>query len=184
MRKAIAERDGRIEALELAVTQKNAEIEAFNIDLQAAEENYDNLQTQSTREREELEASIANLQMTITGHETKIASLQQDMITMTNSHNSEIDDRNVRIAELNHAVADYEAQQRDLTAEVQSLERRVTAEAEQMLQLQADKEEEIESLKQQIRDKHAKILVVEEKATLADKYVDTPHFSAYVHPAC
>jgi myosin protein heavy chain len=173
MRSKLAERDARIEALELAVNQKNAELETFEVELRTAEEAYDDLKAQSTREAEDLEASIATLQSTITEHEEKIAGLHEEKITMVDSHNSQIDDRNARIAELNLLVADHETQKRGLAAEVQSLERRVTAEAEQMLQLQAEKEEEIEALKQQIRDKHAKILVVEEKATLADKYVLT-----------
>lgn len=169
MRNLLAERDGRIEALELEATNKNDELTALRVDLKSVEDLYEVEVAQNIKRREELEGSIAALQLTITTHEDSLQRLRQEAADATNLHVAEMDDRDVRIAELSHRIAAEEVVSSGLRAEKLSLEQRVEKEAAEMLTLQAHKDEEIDTLKNVIRDKQAKILIVEEKAIESDE---------------
>ncbi|EME49632.1 hypothetical protein DOTSEDRAFT_118263 [Dothistroma septosporum NZE10] len=164
----LSERDERIEALDAKNVQNDREIETLRNDLQAAEDLYDTEVTQRRQEREELKASIAALQITISEHELQITHLRDEATVTSDLHNSEIDDRNTRIAGLNHEVAEKQAYVNALEEEKLSLERRVEQEATAMLQLDADRGAEIDHLKSIINEKQEKILNVEDKAHKAD----------------
>ena len=163
------EKDERIAELEEAVEQKDAEIQNLQEDLRSAETAHEFEQQQARDRVEELEGGIAALQETISSHEGTIRNLQQQAMEDGNLHKSEILERDARIAELDHQLAHLRTQVDDLQNEKVGLEHRVEEEAEDMLQLQNEKAEEIEALKKTIRDKHDKILNVEEKAHTADQ---------------
>ncbi|USW48250.1 hypothetical protein Slin15195_G015690 [Septoria linicola] len=165
---ALAERDGRLLILEQELADKSGEIEELSADLQNTQNLYETEVERNKEEREDLERSIVVLQDTITGHETRIATLQQETVSESALHASEIEDRNARIAQLNHEVAELTEQVRELLVEKTSLEKRVEQEAEQMLQVQAEMGDEIDTLKAVVADKQAKIAVVEQKAVEAD----------------
>lgn len=169
MRSLLAERDGRIEALELELTSKEDELAALRVDLKSVEDLYEVEVAQNKERRDELEGSVAALQLSITTHEDSLLRLRQEAVDTANLHVAELDDRDVRIAELSNRIAAEEVANSDLRAEKLSLEQRVEKEAAEMLQLQATKEDEIDNLKNVIRDKQAKILVVEEKAIESDE---------------
>jgi myosin protein heavy chain len=168
MKEALGERDDKIDALEQELTEREGEIEQLNRDLEHTQDLYDAKVSESNKQREEYEGSIDALQATIASHESAISTLQTESISDSALHASEIEDRNARIAELNHEVAELAEQIRDLQAKNAGLERRVEEEAEQMLQLQADKEDQIDGLNAIIKDKMTKIQVVEQKAREAD----------------
>lgn len=169
MQTLLVARDGRIEALELEISTKNDELAALRVDLRSVEDLYEAEVARNTQRREELEQNIETLTITINTHDVTIDQLRQEAVDSANLHEAEIDDRDVRIAELNHRIAAEEVASNDLRAEKLSLEQRVEIEAAEMLQLQAQKDEEIESLKTVIRDKQSKILIVEEKAIESDE---------------
>lgn len=165
----LALRDARIEELEQEVAEKNAEIGRLQADLRSVEEQLGLQTTENQEHREELEASILSLQTTINNYEITIQNLQREATTSNELHDSEMEDRNSTIASLNHNVAVLKSQISALEIEKIGLEERVTNEAEAMLRLSAEKEDEIDHLKQTIRDKQSKILIVEEKAVEADR---------------
>lgn len=169
MRTLLAERDARIEGLEAEIANKDEEINTLRVDLKSIEDLYEVDVAQNSKRKEELEGSIAALQLTITSHESSLDRLRQEAVDTANLHFAELDDRDTRIADLNHRIAAEEVAGNELRAEKLSLEQRVEREAAEMLQLQAHKDEEIESLKAVIRDKQAKILIVEEKAVQSDE---------------
>lgn len=169
MRTLLAERDARIEGLEVEVANKDEEISALRVDLKSVEDLYEVEVAQNSKRREELEESITTLQITINAHEDSLERLRQEAVDATSLQAAEIEDRDTRIAELSHQIAAEEVANNDLRAEKLSLEKRVEKEAAEMLQLQAHKDEEIENLKNVIRDKQNKILIVEEKAVESDE---------------
>ncbi|KXT09924.1 hypothetical protein AC579_7996 [Pseudocercospora musae] len=169
MSEQIAERDERIAVLEEVLTSKDVEIKNLRDDLKDTNDRFDIYEAETAQKREELESSIAALQTTISEHEATISSLQQEVLNESALHTSEIDDRNSTIAELNHDVAVLRTKIAELEIDKSSLERRVEQEAEQMLQLQAEKEDELEVLKATINDKQAKIQIVEQKAIETDQ---------------
>lgn len=169
MADTLAQRDERILSLTQELADKESKIEELSTDLQNTQASYELQVAQSKKDREEFENSIATLQLTITENETLIATLQQETVDESALHASEIEDRNARIAHLNHEVAEFTEQVHELQTEKGSLERRVEQEAEQMLQLQAELGDEIEALKEVVADKQAKIAVVEQKAVEADE---------------
>lgn len=165
----LALRDARIEELEQEVAEKNVEIGRLQDDLRSVEEQLGLQTTENQETREELEASILSLQTTINNYEITIQNLQREATTSNELHDSEMEDRNSTIASLNHNIVVLKDQVTLLETEKIGLEKRVTSEAEAMLRMSAEKEDEIDSLKQTIRDKQSKILVVEEKAVEADR---------------
>ena len=169
MRELFAEKDERIAELEDDVTHVNNEIKLLREDLRAEQHVLDAELEQNKERNEELEGSILALQETISERETTIRDLQRQAMEAANEHDSQMEDRNATISELNHNVAALEADKADLQAEKNGLERRVEAEAMQMLEVQNEKADEIEALKESIRDKQAKVLNVEDKARHADK---------------
>lgn len=169
MRAELAQRDKRLEALAEQLAQKDGELETLRSDLQNVEDAYDIHIEEAEQQRIDLEGSVAALQDTITKREEQIASLRQEAFAMVENHNSGLEDRNAHIAELNHTVAELETNVTDLSREKGGLERRVEQEAEQMLEYQNEKQDEVESLKATIRDKQEKIQTVEDKAVVADR---------------
>lgn len=165
----LAQRDARISELETEVAEQDATIASLQDDLRDLQSRFSAQTTKDQGLREELEASIVSLQDTITGYETNIQTMERDALQTVDLHNSEIEDRNATIARLNHNVVVLQGNIADLEREKNGLEDRVNAEAEAMLELSAEKEDEIDSLKATILDKQAKILIVEEKAVEADR---------------
>lgn len=165
----LALRDARIAELEQEVVEKDAEINRLQDDLRSVESKLSVQITENRERSDELEASIQSLQVTISNHIATIQNLQREATETADLHNSEMEDRNSAIASLNHNVAVLQGQVSDLETEKIGLESRVNAEAEAMLQLSSEKEDEIDALKQTIRDKQSKILIVEEKAVEADR---------------
>ncbi|KAF2771027.1 hypothetical protein EJ03DRAFT_325826 [Teratosphaeria nubilosa] len=169
MRDALAERDARIAELENESAEQSEEIEGLKLDLTSAENDLDAERTRFLDLKEESEASIRALQDTIAQHETSIQQLQEQEITLTDRHNSEIDDRNTQIADLHAQVEELTTIKTKLEKEKSGLERRVESEAEALLLLQNEKEDEIEHLNNLLREKQEKIVVVEQKAVEADR---------------
>lgn len=165
----LAQRDARILELETEVTEKNNQIVLLQGDLRDLESRFSLQKTEDQQAREELDASIFSLQTTITNYEVTIQNMERQVAQSTDLHNSEMEDRNTAIASLNHNIVVLQGQVADLEKQRNGLEDRVNAEAEAMLELSAQKEDEIDSLKQMIRDKQSKILIVEEKAVEADR---------------
>lgn len=168
MRNLLAEKDSRIAELEDEVALKNTELQKLRGDLQALEDDYETQAEAHNERAQELEGSIAALQETITSHEETIRTLEHDAETATQQHDSQTEERDAAIAELNHRVAALETEKQHLTDDKLNLEGRVNQEAESMLQMQNEKQDEIDGLRNIINDKQAKILVVEEKAKAAD----------------
>lgn len=168
MRNLLAEKDARIAELEDELAQKDTEMQNLRDDLQAAESDYEKQAEAHDDRAQELEGSIAALQETITNHEETIRSLEQDADAATQEHDSQTEERDAAIAELNARVAELEVEKQHLVEDKLNLEGRVSEEAEAMLEMQNEKQDEIESLRDIIKDKQAKILVVEEKAKTAD----------------
>ncbi|KAK5126693.1 hypothetical protein LTR85_009627 [Meristemomyces frigidus] len=169
MRNDLADRDERIAALEDQLVQRDGEIENLRLDLQSADNTIDVEKTNHEDRVEELNGSILALQETVTQHETTIQRMQIEATRTAELHNSEMEDRNAEIAELHASVTLLQTEKSELEEQVAGLERRVEQEAEAMLDLQNNTQDEIDSLKTQIRDKQSKILVVEQKAIEADK---------------
>ncbi|KAH9822911.1 biological adhesion [Teratosphaeria destructans] len=169
MRNALAERDARIAELENESAEKSEEIEGLKLDLTSAENDLDVERTRFLDLKEESGASIRALQDTIAQHEASIQQLQEQEITLTDLHNSEVDDRNTQIADLHAQVEELTAVKTKLEKEKSGLERRVESEAEALLLLQNEKEDEIEHLNNLLREKQEKIVVVEQKAVEADR---------------
>jgi len=165
----LAQRDARISELETEVAEQDATIAGLQDDLRDLNSRFNAQTAKDQGRREELEASIVSLQDTITGYETSIQTMERETLQAVDLHNSEIEDRNAAIASLNHNVVELQGKITDLERERKGLEDRVNAEAEAMLELSAEKEDEIDALKATILDKQAKILVVEEKAVEADR---------------
>jgi myosin protein heavy chain len=165
----LAQRDARISELETEVAEQDATIAGLQDDLRDLNSRFSAQTAKDQGRREELEASIVSLQDTITGYETSIQTMERETLQAVDLHNSEIEDRNAAIASLNHNVVELQGKIADLERERKGLEDRVNAEAEAMLELSAEKEDEIDALKATILDKQAKILVVEEKAVEADR---------------
>ncbi|KAK6431691.1 hypothetical protein LTR95_012147 [Oleoguttula sp. CCFEE 5521] len=168
MADTLAERDERIAELENEVADRNAEILRLQNDLRATENLLTAEVAQSDQRREQNDAAIILLQTNITTLEASIITLQRDHAQVLALHDSETEDRNAAIATLNHTIAVHLTEISDLQKQKSGLEHRVNEEAEQFLLLQADTGAEIDSLKDTIRDKQAKILIVEEKAIEAD----------------
>ncbi|KAK6434813.1 hypothetical protein LTR95_008996, partial [Oleoguttula sp. CCFEE 5521] len=168
MADTLAERDERIAELQTEVADRNAEIVRLQNDLRATENLLTAEVAQSDQRREQNDAAIVLLQTNITTLETTIITLQRDHAQVLALHDSETEDRNAAIATLNHTIAVHLTEISDLQKQKSGLEHRVNEEAEQFLLLQADTGAEIDSLKDTIRDKQAKILIVEEKAIEAD----------------
>ncbi|KAK3630199.1 hypothetical protein LTR56_017613 [Elasticomyces elasticus] len=169
MRADILERDNRIAELEAELAERNTEIEGLNMDLRSVETDLENVRTEKDDQIEELEASILLLKQTVTTHETTILLLQQEATNDTTLHNSEIEDRNAEIALLHAQVTELTDTVRDLEKQRNGLEKRVEDEAEAMLELSNQKEDEIDDYKKQLRDKQEKIITVEQKAVEADR---------------
>ncbi|KAK4951326.1 hypothetical protein LTR10_010299 [Elasticomyces elasticus] len=169
MRADVLERDNRIAELEAELVERNTEIEGLNMDLRSVETDLENVRTEKDDQIEELEASILLLKQTVITHETTILLMQQEATNDTTLHNSEIEDRNAKIALLHAQVTELTANVRDLEKQRNGLEKRVEDEAEAMLELSNQKEDEIDDYKKQLRDKQEKILVVEQKAVEADR---------------
>jgi chromosome segregation ATPase len=165
----LALRDARIAELEAELVDKTAEIALLEGDLRDAESRLTLQTTGDQARREELEASILSLQDTITGYEVTIKTMERENNQATDLHNSEIDDRNSAIASLNHNVAVLQGKVADLENDKAGLENRVNAEAEAMLNLSNEKENEIKRLKKQLNEKHEKILEVEKKLVITDQ---------------
>ena len=164
----LALRDARIAELEAELVDKTAEIALLQGDLRDAESRLSLQVTEDQGRREELEASILSLQTTITGYEVTIQTMEREAAQATDLHNSEIDDRNSAIASLNHNVAVLQGKVADLEKDKAGLEHRVNAEAEAMLILSSDKEDEIDRLKEELQKKQASILLVEQKVRDVD----------------
>lgn len=169
MKEALVQRDALITQLEDEVVQKDGQIEGLKMDLRAAENDLEREQTQHQDRVDDLEGSLAALQETIEQLERGIQNLQQESINTVNLHDSEMEDRNTEIAKLHAQIADRKSEIVRLEDEKAGLERRVEQEAVQMLEMQNESQAEIEALKQQLTNKQAKIVVVEEKAVEADK---------------
>ncbi|KAK5715546.1 hypothetical protein LTR15_010191 [Elasticomyces elasticus] len=169
MRADVLERDNRIAELEAELVERNTETEGLNMDLRSVETDLENVRTEKDDQIEELEASILLLKQTVTTHETTILLMQQEATNDTTLHNSEIEDRNAEIALLHAQVTELTTNVRDLEKQRNGLEKRVEDEAEAMLELSNQKEDEIDDYKKQLRDKQEKILVVEQKAVEADR---------------
>jgi chromosome segregation ATPase len=165
----LALRDARILELENEVAEQDTTIARLQDDLRDLKSRYGLQTTEDQTRRQELEASIVSLQATIIGYENNIQTMEREALQTIDLHNSEIEDRNTAIASLNHNVVVLQGKIADLERDKAGLEDRVNAEAEAMLELSAEKEDEIDSLKATILDKQAKILVVEEKAVEADR---------------
>ena len=169
MRGNLDERDAKIEELENELADRDTEIEGLRLDLRSAENTLDIEKTSFADRAEELNGSIATLQDTIILHETTILRLQKTAAADLTLHDSEIEDRNTTIAELNHKVSTLENEVDELEREKAGLEKRVEQEAEQMLEMSNERADEIDALKAVIADKQSKILIVEEKAHEADE---------------
>jgi chromosome segregation ATPase len=162
-------RDARIVELETEVAEQDTTIARLQDDLRDLKSRFGLQTAEDQGLRQELEASIVSLQATILGYETTIQTMEREIIQATDLHNSETEDRNSAIASLNHNVVVLQGQIADLERQRNGLEERVNAEAEAMLELSAEKEDEIDALKKIVHDKQAKILIVEEKAIEADR---------------
>ncbi|KAK5732939.1 hypothetical protein LTR17_010072 [Elasticomyces elasticus] len=169
MRADVLERDNRIAELEAELAERNTEIEGLNMDLRSVETDLENVRTEKDDQIEQLDASIILLKQTVTTHETTILLMQQEATNDTILHNSEIEDRNAEIALLHAQVTELTDNVRDLEKQRNGLEKRVEDEAEAMLELSNQKEDEIDDYKNQLRDKQEKILIVEQKAVEADR---------------
>ncbi|KAK5136206.1 hypothetical protein LTR08_003813 [Meristemomyces frigidus] len=169
MQDDLAQRDQSILVLEDEAALRNSEIDNLRMDLESVENTLDVERTNFDDRAEELNASIKALQQTIDQHVTTIQRTTTTTIKTTELHNSEIEDRNAEIAELHADIAKLQTVTDALELQKAGLERRVEQEAEAMLELQNEKEDEIDSYKATIRDKQAKILIVEEKAIKADE---------------
>ncbi|KAK4547131.1 hypothetical protein LTR36_001352 [Oleoguttula mirabilis] len=169
MRNDIADRDERIATLEAELVERDGEIEGLRLDLQSVENTLDLEKTNYEDRTEELTGSVLALQETIVQREATIQRMQIEAIRTAELHNSEMEDRNAEIADLHATVTMLQTEKADLELQVAGLERRVEQEAEAMLDLQNNTQDEIESYKATIREKQAKILIVEEKAIEADK---------------
>lgn len=168
MRELLAEKDARISELEEELADKDSEIQGLRNDLQSAQDEYATRAQAHNERAQELEASIAVRQQIVTGHEETIRRLQRDADTAAQEHESQTEERDAAIAELNARVAELEDERQHLVDDKIGLERRVNDEAMAMLEMQNEKQEEIDSLRGIIEDKQAKILIVEEKAKAAD----------------
>nr|POF15425.1 hypothetical protein CFP56_71921 [Quercus suber] len=169
MQGLLKERDARIVFLEGEVKEKISTIDVLRKDIRSHETLLAAQKSQYKKDKEELEASVILLQRTIITHETTIQQLEQSELNNTSLHDSEMEDRNTIIAELHANITSIKLQITELEAEKAGLERRVEQEAEQMLELQNEKFDEIEALKATILDKQQKIQVVETKAIEADR---------------
>lgn len=165
----VREKDERILELEDLVADRDKDIEVLEVDIRQAEDAAKVLSEQHRTQTDELTGSIAVLRQTIEEHETTIRSLEQDAVDTGADHDAEIEERNTSIVQLNATVTNLHLEIRELQAQKAGLERRVEDEAEQMLTLQNENADEIETLQGLIRDKQAKILVVQDKAHEADR---------------
>ena len=168
MRDLLTQKDSRIADLEDEIARKDGELQDLRNDLQAAQDDYETQAEQHNARAQELEGSIAVLQDTIAQHEDSIRALESEAANSAEEHDAQTEERDVAIAELNARVAELEAEKQQLVDDKLNLEGRVNEEAEAMLEMQNEKQDEIDSLKNIIKDKQAKILVVEEKAKAAD----------------
>lgn len=176
MRNEIVERDERIEALEADIAERDNKIEQLRVDLHSTE-NELNMERTSHQDRvDDLNSEINALQDTISELESKIQLFQEQEIRVTELHNSEIEDRNAEIASLHATITSLEVQVAELTREKSGLERRVEEEAEAMLDMQGQKDDEIDHLKRILTEKQAKILAVEAKVVEQDQsWQDVAH---------
>ncbi|KXL42363.1 MAG: hypothetical protein FE78DRAFT_101678 [Acidomyces sp. 'richmondensis'] len=176
MRNDIMERDERIEALEADIAERDVEIENLRLNLRSLENELD-LERGNHQDRvNELDSKINSLQDMMGELESKIRLFQEQEIRMTELHNSEVEDRNAEIASLHATITNLEMQVAELTREKSSLERRVEEEAEAMLDMQGQKDDEIDHLKRILAEKQAKILDVEAKVVEQDQsWQDVAH---------
>ena len=168
MRDLLSEKDTRIAELEDELTQKDNEMQDLRNDLQAAQNTYESEAQEHNERAQELEGSIAALQETIASHEQNIRALEREAANAAQDHNAQTEERDAAIAQLNARVAELESEKEHLEGEKLNLEGRVTREAEAMLEMQNEKQDEIDSLRAIIEEKQAKIVVVQEKAKAAD----------------
>jgi chromosome segregation ATPase len=177
MRELLAEREARIEELEEELAQKEAEIEDLNDDLQTAKDTHKQELQQRDARNVQLEDAIAALQTTIADHEERIRDLQQEAVDATSMHDSQVEDRDAAIQDLNHRVVELEAIKKELEEDKASLERRVEAEAEQMLQSSFNHSNQVDDLERQLKVKQALIDEakdrVEEVKELSDRTIKT-----------
>ena len=168
MKNDVQERDERITELEAIVSDRDRTISDLNMDYQSLENELDAAKTQREEREEELQGSIRVLQENISELEEHISELKEQAIRDNDLHNSEIDDRNAEIATLHSQIEILRTTESELEARVAGLERRVEQEAENMLELQTAKDDEIADYRAQLEEKQAKILNVERKAAEAD----------------
>ncbi|KAI7648454.1 hypothetical protein KC319_g11412, partial [Hortaea werneckii] len=143
-------------------------LEGMRNDYRALENEKDILQTNAADDKESLEGTIEALQGSIDQKTLTIQEMQEQASKATELHNSETDDRNREIANLHARITTMQTRVNELEHAKAGLESRVESEAMAMLDLQNSKQDEIDHLHTEIRNQHAKILVVEEKAREAD----------------
>ncbi|KAI7086989.1 hypothetical protein KC356_g4538 [Hortaea werneckii] len=168
MLRELAARDQTIADLEADLKEREEELEGMRNDYRALENEKDILQTNAADEKESLEGTIEALQGSIDQKTLSIQEMQEQASKATELHNSETDDRNREIANLHARITSMQTRVNELEHAKAGLESRVESEAMAMLDLQNSKQDEIDHLHTEIRNQHAKILVVEEKAREAD----------------
>lgn len=169
MRITLQERDDKIAELTARSDQLEQELEETKIELDTALNDLESLQSSSETRIVDLEADVVELQQTIAQHNFTIQTLEAQAETTATTHETAITERDTQIASLNHNIFTARSRIQVLETEKTSLERRVEDEAEQMLELQASKDDEIDALKLIISTKQAEIKNLGSKATEVDR---------------
>lgn len=169
MRETLQERDDKITKLAARGDQLEQELEETRIELDTALNDLESLQSSSETRIAGLRADIAELQGTLAEHIATIETLEAQAHTTSITHITAITERDTHIASLNHNIFTARSRIQVLETEKASLERRVEDEAEQMLDLQANKDDEIDALKATISTKQAEIKDLGSKATEVDR---------------
>lgn len=115
-----------------------------------------------------LEQSLADHQAEIVAHTATILELERNALSIFEAHTTELAQRDARIMKLDGDVLAHTQQISGLEHDKQSLEQRVEAEAEAMLELQGRSSAEIADLQSQIRAKQAENSNLSNKAQNVD----------------
>lgn len=157
MQETIQDRESTITEQAARANGLERDVEDLRGTLDVVRNEYEQIKEDSRDRIADLEDTVAELRDSVANHVQTIKDLQEQARTTAELHASAIDDRDTKIAALNHDMFTAHSDIKRLEAEKASLERRVESEAEQMLELQANKDDEIAVLKSIISEKHAEI---------------------------
>lgn len=169
MAEALQERDDKLAELAELTERLQTELERTTRELEDTITELETLQNTSQTRISQLVADIAMLQGQVSEQAATIANLESDAATTADIHATAIIERDEAIANLNHEIFQARTRIEGLESEKTSLERRVEAEAESMLELHSSKDEEIAALKHTILVKQAEVDDLKQKALAVDQ---------------